>query len=280
MEAVPEPTSERVPIARIELRADFADVRRVGQDNNQLNLMLDQALALFAADLASRIFAGRAEIVGALADEPALELLRPELSGMPVVITYPAIELLLLQHGYRLPILVDQPLRFASLRAGDQEIHLALTDIELADGSRILKGVIQLFVPGAGLAIALFFGTPVYSDFHQDNQVRSEIVRVTKDHRCRVDSVVEFKLGELRRLAIEDLEYEDLELGSEERRRRVCKVQLLLRLNGSEIVRIDGLEGVETSNAIRDFKNERGIPKAAYGRDQFYTALLDGIQRG
>lgn len=165
------------------------------------------------------------------------------------------------------------------LSVGGEPVGVQAQSLELHTGSLDLKSLCKFFGAGAGTAALLFLMQPYYERLQQDLSWNQRIERVLDGQACTVDIGVKVNIKNLRRLAAEDLDIRHRDLTEEERRRRVCHTQLLLRVAGTYPGAIDGVPGAHTQRAKQAFAERAGLVSSDIDEVIFYDALIDAAQR-
>ncbi len=157
------------------------------------------------------------------------------------------------------------------------EASLNVVEINLSEGSLIIKILGAVFGTGAGLTAALFLLGPEYVDWHATRLADHEIVRVIKGGRCSVDFAAELHIGDLRAAAAEGL-VKNPKASTTMERRRVCIAQILLHLNNTYPGKFDGVEGPMTVKAKQVFAKKSGLTTHEIDTLPYFEALIAGIQ--
>ncbi|CAN7164938.1 peptidoglycan-binding domain-containing protein [Phenylobacterium sp. LjRoot219] len=176
--------------------------------------------------------------------------------------------------------LYDERILLGRLTASDRVIaELYLSDIVLAPGSLNFWGALQ-FLVGTGVltSVILSCASPFVGDWHNDLQWNSRIEQVVEGGVCRASLDAIADISHLRRMSSEDLNPDVQGLSPDERSKRICLIQLLLRLNGFSPGPIDGVDGFMTKQAEREFAKSHHLRPSQIRTRPYFDALLDGVQ--
>lgn len=246
----------------------------------QLAAFLETGFAAFFEHFARQMIEGQLALLGGLRaneGEQVLDLFRP-LAAFPGVgrgyLQVPALGL-----DGRPGAARGEPQTIATFFLAGEQLDIRAVEIELQSGSVIAK-VLAGVGGGATLAAAVFFlAQPDYTNLRQDMAWNQRIERVMDGQACVLDIGAKVNVGELRRLAVNDLRVADRGLEEAEARKRVCYTQLLLRAAGAYPGEIDGLDGPQTQKARLEFARRAGLGPRDVDRPVFFDALIDSIQR-
>lgn len=161
-------------------------------------------------------------------------------------------------------------------------ITIAISVIELSDGSlwAFITGALTATVATLSLMLAAV-GPPFEQDF-KDIQFSQEMRELVKDEVCAINSYWKIDAKSLRGIGGQELNFEDEHISAEERKVRVCNVQLMLAVIQGTPFDIDGIAGPQTRRALKYFAEQYHLPadiRNEQVRGQLVTNYQDAARR-
>lgn len=148
---------------------------------------------------------------------------------------------------------------------GSGSVEIGIDTISFRSGSLLskIRAVVtsQLFLPTL-LAAAATPPAALYAD-HLIQEKRIE--RVYRDSPCKVQLDFDIDRAQLRRLAVDQLDWNAPGIDDWERRLRICRIQFALRIVGHTPGRLDGLVGPDTQDAWRRYARAKNFEGRSFG---------------